>query len=345
MIKANPTELWLAAVGGIILGISCSIYLLTVGRVTGMSGALRSVYSQITLQRKLDPRNIVYLGGLILGGSVLAFCIPTYFEDGYYPEWVMAVSGAIVGVGTTMGCGCTSGHGLCGLARFSKRSLFAVGTFFSIALLVASTIEPSLRSEWKPDQRPNDNPGWVPAYVGIAISSFIVVVGFFKLRDSLLEAVCVLVSALLFSLGLVLSGMVKPTKVHGFLALRDGWDPSLALVMAGGVATNVVLFHFILARNAPVVADAWDLPKKTEITVPLIVGAVIFGIGWALGGICPGPGVVGLSGRYGWSNWLWIAGFICGAQFDMTRGKMMKSNKGSFIAAPADDTKADNGGL
>jgi hypothetical protein len=99
---------------------------------------------------------------------------------------------------------------------------------------------------------------------------------------------------LIFGLGLGLSGMVQPAKVTGFLDLAGLWDPSLAFVMAGAI---VVAFPaFWLARRR---RDAWtggviELPTKRAIDAPLVVGAGVFGIGWGLAGVCPGPGVVDL---------------------------------------------------
>ena len=102
------------------------------------------------------------------------------------------------------------------------------------------------------------------------------------------------VLGILFALGLSVSGMVNPNKVIGFLDLFRNWDPALIFVMGGAVGVNTVLFKFILKRKHPLMGGEFSLPLRTLITWPLIVGSIIFGIGWGLSGICPGPGIANL---------------------------------------------------
>ena len=97
---------------------------------------------------------------------------------------------------------------------------------------------------------------------------------------------------LLFGLGLILSGMTDPGKVLGFLDLGGAWDPSLAFVMGGAVAVG--FFAFALARNR---ATAWlgetiRLPVESGVDRRLLIGALVFGVGWGLAGFCPGPAIV-----------------------------------------------------
>jgi uncharacterized membrane protein YedE/YeeE len=100
----------------------------------------------------------------------------------------------------------------------------------------------------------------------------------------------------LFAVGLAISGMTHPTKVLAFLDFAGAWDPSLAFVMAGGVLVNVLLFRVALRRGAPLLAGVFALPDKRAIDVRLVVGAAVFGVGWGLGGFCPGPAVVSVAG-------------------------------------------------
>src|SRR6185312_2076315 len=101
---------------------------------------------------------------------------------------------------------------------------------------------------------------------------------------------------LLFAVGLAISGMTHPTKVLAFLDFAGAWDPSLAFVMAGGVLVNVIVFRVALRRGAPLLASRFALPDKRAIDARLLGGAAIFGIGWGLGGFCPGPAVVSVAG-------------------------------------------------
>ena len=99
---------------------------------------------------------------------------------------------------------------------------------------------------------------------------------------------------LLFGLGLVLSGMSDPAKVLNFLDLFGPWDPSLLFVMGGAVVTTFIGYRLAWGRGAPLLAEAFDLPKAKAIDRPLIGGAALFGIGWGLSGYCPGPAWTGL---------------------------------------------------
>lgn len=96
-------------------------------------------------------------------------------------------------------------------------------------------------------------------------------------------------SGLVFGLGLVLSGMADPAKVLNFLDLAGTWDPSLAFVMAGATVTAFIGYRLVWRRRAPVLEARFDLPTNARIDRPLILGAALFGIGWGIGGFCPGP--------------------------------------------------------
>ncbi|WP_047393741.1 DUF6691 family protein [Chitinibacter sp. ZOR0017] len=102
-----------------------------------------------------------------------------------------------------------------------------------------------------------------------------------------------LLTGLLFGLGLLLAGMANPAKVQGFLDLAGLWDPSLALVMAGGI--GVALPFFLLAKRSPtarLTGEPMQLPSSSVIDKRLLLGSAAFGVGWGIGGICPGPALV-----------------------------------------------------
>ena len=103
-----------------------------------------------------------------------------------------------------------------------------------------------------------------------------------------------LISGLLFGFGLLLSGMADPAKVQNFLDLFGTWDPSLAFVMGGAIAVTMPGFWLVIRRNKPFFNDVFHLPSRTDLDARLITGAAIFGVGWGLGGFCPGPAVTAL---------------------------------------------------
>lgn len=104
----------------------------------------------------------------------------------------------------------------------------------------------------------------------------------------------IFICGLIFGLGLAVSGMLNPSKVSAFLDLAGAWDPSLAFVMGGGLAVNALFFH-LLKRPSPYLAERFSLPTLTRLDKPLLIGAALFGIGWALGGLCPGPAIASLA--------------------------------------------------
>lgn len=106
--------------------------------------------------------------------------------------------------------------------------------------------------------------------------------------------VVALASGSLFGFGVALSGMTRPEKVRGFLDFFHRWDPSLMFVMAGAVAVHAVAYRLITRRAAPLFAARFALPTRRDLDARLLVGAAIFGVGWGLGGFCPGPGIVSL---------------------------------------------------
>lgn len=112
--------------------------------------------------------------------------------------------------------------------------------------------------------------------------------------------------------GLGISGMSNFEKVLTFLdPISTPWDPSLAFVMASAVGVNLLTFNRILARKYPVCEKDFSLPTKTEITPELLKGSMLFGMGWGLCGVCPGPGIVGLA-TGNLFYWTWLPSMLGG---------------------------------
>jgi len=109
------------------------------------------------------------------------------------------------------------------------------------------------------------------------------------------RAIVALACGVVFGLGLCISQMVNPARVIGFLDVFGQWDATLAFVMAAAVAVTAAAFPLIMRRARPVLAERFFLPDKLTIDLPLLTGSVLFGIGWGLAGLCPGPAIAALA--------------------------------------------------
>jgi uncharacterized protein len=136
-------------------------------------------------------------------------------------------------------------------------------------------------------------------------------------------------AGLLFGLGLCLSGMTDPQKVLGFLDLAASWDPSLALVMVGAIAVTLVAFRLASRRTASLSGRPFQLPTSQAIDARLIGGSLLFGAGWGLAGLCPGPAIVNL----GYLN-------QCAALFVLAMAAGMALHAAITAPAPAQPVEA-----
>ena len=126
-------------------------------------------------------------------------------------------------------------------------------------------------------------------------------------------------AGLLFAIGLGVGGMTDANKVIGFLDLAGGWDPSLAFVMVGAIAAHALLNRWILRRNRPMFGTRFALPTRRDIDLRLVAGAAVFGMGWGLGGFCPGPGLVSVAGL-GADALVFVAAMLAGmGAFELAR--------------------------
>lgn len=103
-----------------------------------------------------------------------------------------------------------------------------------------------------------------------------------------------LLAGLLFGAGLAISQMINPAKVLAFLDITGAWDPSLAFVMLGAVVVTALGYRFVLRQPKPLLDDSFSVPTRTDVNGRLVIGAAIFGVGWGLGGYCPGPAIASI---------------------------------------------------
>lgn len=146
---------------------------------------------------------------------------------------------------------------------------------------------------------------------------------------------------LVFGIGLLISGMTEPEKVLGFLDIFGAWDATLAFVMAGAVAVASAGFALARRRSAPVLASAFAWPSRHDIDRPLVAGSALFGVGWGLAGICPGPALVDLAGLSA-PIIVFVATMVLGMfgfelwQRRSSAGNVTSPPRGAAVANPSD---------
>lgn len=310
-----------ALLGGVVLGIAVSGKLLLTGRILGISGAIKGF-----VNNDAAAWRVAFLMGMAAGGLILTGVMPSAFEPlpATFPVTRAALAGALVGFGASMGNGCTSGHGVCGIARMSPRSLAYTATFMGSGM-AAATLARTAEALGVSAAAPPHLQALLPAEAQIAaataaagVLAFVVLAGAARLAHGgssgaqqqqqqvpsrLLRGLDVAseaVAGLLFALGLGLSGMMHPSKVAGFLSVTSpAWDASLAFVMGGAVAVAALAFAAVQRAKLlprPLAAAAFCIPTSTVVDTRLLLGGVMFGAGWGLAGLCPGPALVAAVG-------------------------------------------------
>lgn len=360
--------------GGAAIGLSASTLLLFNGDILGASGILASVLSS---PRKglTDPANLWKLS-LIGTFMVTSALLPSTLgvdirlaQDESIPipsGFAMTAAGFLVGIGTRLGNGCTSGHGICGLGRESPRSLAAVLTFMAAAIGTVFLTSPTSTTMAKYTKfLRTDKATPFDSRLGyIAISVIMTALIGFPLRyytskkqssastkpDNVVDGNSnsqlptkelqkipgAVLSGSLFGTGLAVSGMVLPSKLHGFLdvtALSDGsWDPTLACVMGAGVVVSWFSYQLVpgFSRlfessknetgkgcntfNCPINASTFHVPNNRTVDWKLLCGQVLFGVGWGLGLLCPGPALYHVSVGNPMVVFRWMPSFLIGSQ-------------------------------
>ncbi len=119
------------------------------------------------------------------------------------------------------------------------------------------------------------------------------------------------IAGLLFGIGLLSAGMANPAKVLGFLDIAGLWDPSLALVMIGAIAVAWVPFHWAMRQEKSLLGSPMQLPVNREVDRRLIGGSLLFGVGWGIAGMCPGPALVLLPTAH-WQAWVFVIAMLAG---------------------------------
>ncbi|KAJ1302933.1 hypothetical protein OPQ81_003231 [Rhizoctonia solani] len=361
-------------VGASMLGISAYHVLVLNGGVLGVSGFAHRTTSWVLFESRKytrkpvpkgdvsddvspDPDHLAALsiGGLLAGGLVLGFFhssletqLQTQLVDIYRATSMteaqaagLVLAGMLVGVGSKLSNGCTSGHMLCGVSRLAPRSLAATMTFFPVSVLThlllgrLSTFSLDLIPE-----QPVGLPAWqLVLLLQLPVLAYRYGAAFFNglVGERYARQIVSFATSFHFALGLTVSGMLRPSKVLNFLRLtpisvkNSTWDPSLAMIILAGILPQVIIWKIFLgshvrrADTRPAFANKWSVPMPGPewwkgIDARLIIGAALFGVGWGMCGICPGPATVllgaAMTGEMQSQLWkrvgLWAVGFVSG---------------------------------
>ncbi|KAG1782657.1 hypothetical protein EV702DRAFT_1192329 [Suillus placidus] len=349
--SSRPTPLQ-ALLGGIGIALSVHSLLMLNGSVLGVSGF---VHRSLRGDKAAMPSAV----GLVLGGIAVGIIGDVGTPEPHTASSLlpMVFSGLLVGIGTRLAKGCTSGHMICGLSRFSLRyalnspqyswiqyissSLVATAMFFASAVATTHFAHDALGTSGSLDWTLGDNQGrqFLAAILSLGTLWFAYACSVLlngtdnssklmsrqfpcaslvpNIPQSILRHLVSFLTSLAFAFSLRLGNMVDPHKVVAFLAFpsSSAFDPTLGFIAGSALPLATLLYRYARA-DEPKLGGKWNIPTSTEIDWRLILGSVIFGIGWGIGGVCPGPALVNFGrslyagiGVAEYAAWLVFMGF------------------------------------
>jgi len=276
----GPTPLQ-SFLGGIGIALSAQARLSLNSETFGISGFIHGA-------ARGNLEDAVSVLGLISGGFVVAAIEGTKPTVGDSAPLPLALSGLLIGVGAKMSNGCTSGHMICGLSQFSIRSIVATATFSTTASLTARLFHGAL-APMPGDASLGAHGGAFLASGFAALASTLVAPRIMRASSRRARQAVAFCSAFAFALSLRLSNLSDPRRVLAFLLTpaHPAFDPSLVYLAVGAIPLASALYRFGGVR----------VQKKGKVDAQLLTGAALFGVGWGIVGICPGPALV----NFGWA--------------------------------------------
>jgi uncharacterized membrane protein YedE/YeeE len=303
------------------IGLAASTLLLANGDIMGSSGITSPMVIQPHRTWASQTWKFVYTASFIAAANL--------YQVFYEPEALQTESpnlsrvgfvlaGLLVGFGTKLGNGCTSGHGICGLARFSKRSFAAVGTFMAVAVATATVLSQDVVTNSLSILYSKDLPANTDTTTTMIVAVVPTALALWSLRTPSRKTLGAAVSGALFAVGLGISKMIWPSKVHGFLNLsaipQGTYDPTLMTVMGAGVLISFLGYQIKHRLSQPICGEPnFRVPTNSTIDSNLLLGATCFGMGWGLGGFCPGPALFWAASGSASVAYSWLPAYFAGA--------------------------------
>lgn len=335
-----------AALGGVLIQIATTLYLALTGSTIGFLLLISEIWN-LPRWRNADDRRLLFSLVPVVSGMALA----TAGVARWWPQLLpaptasaallvlVASAGALTGLGTRWGNGCTSGHMLNGLLRWSYRSFVATCVFFVSAVVTVGVAGVGLLlcADGACYAVSPNTGSLLPGLVGVVATAAAVCYGGIlglsatggrvpsAWRGAVLS-VSGIAAGTLFGLGLWTTGMVNRLTVLRFLSVGSAavsgdfstFDPLLSMIILACIVPNALVWHHItLSKRFPLSAPSFSLPSRSDTPPKFLLGNLLFGVGWGLYGTCPGPGLLSLvsalvSGTLATAPAVWYGLFLAG---------------------------------
>lgn len=298
---SEPNDYGYAILGGFLVSLGCSFHLYSKGRTTAFNS---TIYSIVTCDKPSMFWKITMICSMILAAGIFWNSVHfTALDDtsAFFDSpltmvsslnmFGFAISGFLVGFGAKLSNGCTSGHLFCGVPRRSARSMIALILYMITAFLVHTwkneeSILDDTDDAWIDE---NNYTACVNVVMGISAITIIILIIYFKFGkklDEMFESILISVAVgFLVTFGMIFGGLNRRSKVADFLSFNDG---SLLVFFVSVLVFNLLSFYYIIDKKHKSVIES----PSNKITWRLVIGSIVYGAGWGLGCLCPGPAFI-----------------------------------------------------